>query len=326
MEQRALPARRPVSTQSPAVPPLLADPVSTAGQPRRRRGRRRSEGLVALAFLAPLLFFYGIYYLYAFGFLAAVSRQRLSLTFTNAVDVGWTNFSLVFTDPLFERSVFNTLLFAAISIAAALTLGFLVAMMISTGVHARRLLYGVFLLPSLIPLSLFATVFGQMLETRDGALNSLLRSVGLGGLAQDWLGQTGPGYAAVTILLVYMIGLPIMYYTSDVTALNLSLIEAAALDGASTWQIFRIMLFPLLRNTHKTVILSVLLGSFRAFDLIYFSTAGQPGGRTSITGTYIYNAALGSDRVGYAAAASLIVLLIALLVSLVQLLTSRRRG
>jgi len=125
---------------------------------------------------------------------------------------------------------------------------------------------------------------------------------------------------------VYMVGLPIMYYTSDITAVNLSLVESAVLDGASTWQVFRLMLFPLLRNTHKTVILSVLLGSFRAFDIIYFSTAGQPGGRTSITGTYIYNAALGINRVGYAAAASLIVLVIALVISLVQLVVTRKRG
>jgi ABC-type sugar transport system permease subunit len=303
-----------------ASPPSPAPAAST-----RPRGRGR-EILVALLFLLPLLGFYAVYYLYAFGFLAQVSRQRVSLTFVGAIDVGWQNFHLVLTDPLFQRSVFNTLFFAAIAIAAALSLGFILAVTMSTGAPGRRFFYAVFLLPSLIPLSLFATVFGQMLQTRDGALNSLLRDVGLGALAQNWLGHTGPGYAAVAILLVFMIGLPVMYYTSDLTAVDLSLVESAVLDGAGPWQVFRLILFPLLRNTHKTVILSVLLGSFRAFDLIYFSTAGQPGGRTSITGTYIYNAALGSDRVGYAAAASLIVLVIALLLSLLQLVLTRRRG
>ena len=294
--------------------------------PGRERRRRRSQWPVALAFLMPLLFFYGLYYLYAFGFLVKVSRQRVSLTFINAVNVGWQNFRLVLTDPLFQHSVFNTLLFGAFSIAVALSLGFVLAVMMSTGATGRRFFYAVFLLPSLIPLSLFATIFGQMLETRDGAFNSLLRNVGLGRFAQDWLGQIGPGYVAVGILLVYMIGLPIMYYTSDLTTIHTSLVESAVLDGASTWQVFRLMLFPLLRNTHKTVILWSLLGSFRAFDLIYFSTHGEPGGRTSITGTYIYNAALGTDGVGYAAAASLIVLVIALLISLVNMILTRRRA
>jgi ABC-type sugar transport system permease subunit len=72
------------------------------------------------------------------------------------------------------------------------------------------------------------------------------------------------------------------------------------------------------------VILSVLLGSFRAFDLIFFSTLGAPSGRTGISGTYIYQSALAQDGVGYAAAASVIVLIVALIVSLVQIIVTRR--
>ncbi|MFE9566340.1 hypothetical protein ACFYM0_35140 [Streptomyces sp. NPDC006487] len=80
----------------------------------------------------------------------------------------------------------------------------------------------------------------------------------------------------------------------------------------------------MLRGTHKTVVLSVLLGSFRAFDVIYFSTHGEPGGRTQITGTYLYNTMLGDGRVGYASAAAVLVLLLALTVSAVQILVQRR--
>ena len=289
----------------------------------KRKGRR-GQGMVALLFLLPLLLFYVIYYVYGFIFLAGVSTQRVSLTFVNAQLVGWSNYWLVLTDPLFQTSLLNTLLFAGISILAALTIGFFLAVLLATGVRLRQVFYALFLLPSLVPLSLFATVFGQMLETQDGALNRLLGALGLGGLQQAWLSDTGPAYVAVAILLVYLIGLPIMFYTSDIPSTNLDLIEAALLDGASVWQIFWLMLFPLLRNTHITVILSVLLGSFRAFDVIYFSTGGQPGGRTSIVGTYIYNSALGADRVGYAAAASVIVLVVALSVSVIQMTITRK--
>jgi ABC-type sugar transport system permease subunit len=97
------------------------------------------------------------------------------------------------------------------------------------------------------------------------------------------------------------------------------------IDGASAWQTYRLILFPMLRNTHRTVVLSVLLGSFRAFDVVYFSTNGQPGGRTAITGTYLYNSMLGQDRVGYAAAAAVIVLVIALGISAVHVVLQRRR-
>lgn len=295
-----------------------------APAPGRRRRLARAF-LPAAAFLAPLLFFYAVYYLYAFGFLARTSTTRTSLSFTDVTDVGLENFRLVLTDPAFHTALLNNLLFAVVSIGTALTLGFFLAVSLASGVRLRRFFYAVFLLPSLIPLSLFATVFGRMLETDGGAVNATLRSLGLGSLAQDWLGSTGPAYAALFVLIVYLVGLPVMYYTSDLTTLNTAVLEAALIDGARTWQIYRLVLFPMLRGTHKTVILSVLLGSFRAFDVIYFSTNGEPGGRTQITGTYLYNTMLGDGRVGYASAAAVLVLLLALAVSAVQILVQRRK-
>ncbi|MEU2428299.1 sugar ABC transporter permease [Streptomyces sp. NPDC007861] len=299
-----------------------ARPPEAAARPRRRRAARAL--LPAAVFLAPLLLFYGVYYLYAFGFLADMSTKQTSLSFTDVTDVGLANFRLVLTDPAFHTALLNNLLFAAVSIAAALTLGFFLAVALASGVRLRRFFYAVFLLPSLIPLSLFATVFGRMLETDDGAVNAALRAVGLDSLTQDWLGSTGPAYGALFVLLVYLVGLPVMYYTSDLTTLNTSVLESAMIDGAGAGQIYRLILFPMLRNTHKTVILSVLLMSFRAFDVVYFSTDGEPGGRTQITGTYLYNTMLGAGRVGYASAAAVIVLLVALAISAVQILVQRR--
>ena len=303
--------------------------LAASGVRRKRRPRGpgrllKHSGWFALLFLAPLLVFYGIYYLYSFGILGVVSTQQVGLTFQNAVDVGSQNFTLVLSDPSFQRSLINTVLFGLFSVLVSMTLGFVLAMMLASGVRLRRLFYTVFLLPSLIPMSLFATVFGRMLETRDGAFNQALQSIGLGWLAPDWLGNPSAAYIAIGILLTYGIGLPIMYYTTDVAQINASIIESAVLDGANVWQIYRIMLFPLLRKTHVTVALSVILGSFRAFDVIFFSTGGQPGGRTDIIGTYIYSATLGAERVGFAAAASIIVLILALGISLLQIFANRK--
>jgi raffinose/stachyose/melibiose transport system permease protein len=105
-------------------------------------------------------------------------------------------------------------------------------------------------------------------------------------------------------------------------------LEAAMLDRATPGQMYRLILFPLLRNTHKTVILSLLLGSFRWFELVYFSTNSQPADRTGITGTYIYGhmfPSIGGGQIGYAAAASLIVLVVAITVSAVNVVFQRRR-
>ena len=144
-------------------------------------------------------------------------------------------------------------------------------------------------------------------------------------MSQDWLGHAPTAYAAVCVLLVYLVGLPLMYYHADVEAIDLSIVESAVLDGAGPWRIFRTMLFPLLRSTHRTVILAVLLSSFRAFDVVWFSTNGGPSGATAITGTYLYGKTVASGPVvGYSAAVAVITLIIALVISVAQIVLQRR--
>ena len=325
------PSGAPPQGARPAAPDS-DDPTADRAAARRStaaRSRARRRALVPAAlFLTPLLALYGVYYLYSFVFLGQMSTKSVDLSFTGATDIGRRNFQLVLTDPVFWRDIGNNLLFAAVSIALSLTLGFFLAVSLASGVRARKFFFVVFLLPSLIPMSLFATVFGQLIQTNGGAINQTLRAVGLGVLAQDWTGNTGSAYAAVFILLTYLVGLPVMYYTSDLTTANTAVLEAAMIDGAGTWQMYRMILFPMLRGTHKTVILSVMLGSFRWFEVIFFSTGSQPAGRTGITGTYIYDQmfpSTGGGQIGYASAASLVVLVIAVAVSAVNVLVQRRR-
>ena len=317
-----------MTTRTEAAPPGPVRGNRPPAAPATRASSYRRALLPAAVFLSPLLAFYGVYYLYAFVFLGQMSTKSVDLSFTGATDVGWHNFYLVLTDPQFWHAIGNNLMFAAVQIAVALTVGFFLAVSLASGVRLRKFFYVAFLLPALIPPSLFATVFGQMLQTNGGAINQSLRAVGLGALAQDWTGNTGSAYVAIFILLTYLIGLPIMYYTSDLTTANTAVLEAAMIDGAGTWQMYRLILFPMLRNTHKTVILSLLLGSFRWFEIVYFSTDSQPGGRTGIVGTYIYNQmfpSTGGGQIGYASAASLVVLVIAIAVSAVNVIVTRRR-
>ena len=101
-------------------------------------------------------------------------------------------------------------------------------------------------------------------------------------------------------------------------------VEAAVVDGAGPWPLFRLILFPLTVAARRTIVLAILLGSFRAFEVVYLSTGGGPSGRTEIDGTYLYNFATSGLNVGYVASASVVVLLIALALSLVNLGLQKR--
>jgi ABC-type sugar transport system permease subunit len=270
-------------------------------------------------FFGPLLVIYAIYYLFSTGFLVYTSLQKVSIALVNGKWVGLRNFELLLTDPRFLIALKNNFLFAGVAIGAGLTIGFLIAVLISSGTRGRSMLYTIFLLPTLMPLALIATVFRTSLEARMGALNETLRAIGLDAFALNWLIEPNLAIGVVCILFVYLIGLPIMYYVANLSTINTSLIEAAILDGAKTPRLMWEILFPLMKGTHRTIIISTLLTSFRAFDIVFFSTGGGPGGVTEITGTYVYGFSTSGSNVGYGSAAALIAMLAALLISLIQL-------
>lgn len=292
----------------------------------RKQRRGRSDLRTAALFLSPLVVVYAVYFIYSIVFLAQTSTQRVGISLLRPVAVGFENFVLLFSDPVFGQSILNNLVFAAISIIAALTIAFFIAVSLSTGVRGRKIFYLVFLLPALMPVSLVATIFGAMLQERFGMLNETLRFLGLGELSQSWLTTPGLAYASVAVIFVYLIGLPVMYYTADLSALPTSALEAALLDGAGTFRIMRSIIFPMMKTTHITVILALLLGSFRALEQVLFSTDGGPGSTTEIVGTYLYGYTnSGGKTIGFASAASVVVLLIALVISLVQMYATRTR-
>lgn len=292
---------------------------------RLKKKKRKSDLKVAALFLSPLLVIYAVYYAYSIVFLGETSFTRVGISLRNAVDVGLLNFQMLFSDEDFGRAVVNNLLYALISIAAAVTVGFFIAVALTTGVRARRLYYLVFLLPALIPVSLVATVFGSMFQERFGIVNETLRAIGLGDLAQSWLNDPVLAFSVVGLLFAYLIGLPIMYYTADLSALPTESLEAALLDGAGTFRIMREIIYPMMGPTHVTVVLSLLLGSFRGLEQVLFSTGGGPGRSTEIVGSYLYSYInSGGKTIGFTAAAALVVLLIALVISISQMVVTRR--
>lgn len=277
-----------------------------------------------LLFFGPLLVMYAIFYLFTGGFLAMASVQKISMTLTNGQFVGLENFRLLLTDRRFIAALVNNFVFAGVSVAAALTIGFFIAVTLSMVGRGKTFLYVVFLLPTLMPLALVASVFRMMLESRFGSVNGALTALGLGAMAQNWLIEPQLAYAVVSVLFVYVIGLPILYYTANLSTINTSIIEAAVLDGAKTRRLFAEILFPLMRGTHLTIIISTVLTSFRAFDIVFFSTGGGPAGRTEITGTYVYGFSTSGSNVGYGSAAAVLVLVVTLALGALNLIVTRR--
>lgn len=284
------------------------------------------EHIAGYLFVAPLLALFAFFLVYGFYFIVQNSFFNQTLSFVDAEYVGWNNYLMVIEDTRFLRSIFNNLVFAAAAILISLFVGFMVSIVLSMGMKGSKFLGALFFIPSFMPLALIAMVFSIMLEYRFGTLNQLFHSVGLDFLAQRWLSDPELAYMSVISISVFLIGLPMMYYNADMTTIDSSILEAAVIDGAGLGKMMWSVLFPLLGNAHKTIILSTLLGSFREFERVFLLTQGGPAGMTENTSVYIYSFARSAGaNIGFVCAASVIVLIIALGISFIQLLVYRTK-
>ena len=278
-------------------------------------------------FLLPLIVIFIGLLGYSFYFLIINSFKDVTITFRRSEFTGLLNYKTIFTDKAFWRSLLNTFILSSANIFCGLTFGFIISLILNFKIRGKRFFHALFFIPSMLPIALMATVFGSMLEYKNGIINQLLRGIGLGGLAQRWLADPRLAMWAVCSVSIFMIGIPIMYYTADLTTISRSIMEAATIDGAGMKDQLLLIIFPVLKNTHKTIILSMLLGGFREMERVFLMTDGGPGGSTEIVGTYIYRATRSAgSNIGLVCAAAVIILIVAFIISFIQLKLTSKNG
>lgn len=278
-------------------------------------------------FLLPLIVIFIGLLGYSFYFLIVNSFRDVTITFRHTEFTGLANYKTILTDLKFWRSLLNTFILSAANIFCGLTFGFFIAIVLNFKMKGKRFFHALFFIPSMLPIALMAAVFSSMLEYKNGIINQLLRGVGLDVLAQRWLADPRLAIFSVCSVSVFLIGIPIMYYTADLTTISDSVLEAATMDGAKTRHQLFLVIYPMLKNTHKTIILSMLLGGFREMERVFLMTDGGPGGKTEIIGTYIYRATRSAgSNIGLVCAAAIVVLIVAFLISFIQLRLTEKNG
>ncbi len=278
-------------------------------------------------FLLPLLIIFIGLLGYSFYFLIINSFKDVTITFRHADFTGLENYKTIVSDFGFWRAMLNTFLLSTANIFCGLTFGFFIAIILNFKIKGKRFFHALFFIPSMLPIALMAAVFGSILEYKNGIVNNIFRTVGLSGLAQRWLADPKLAIWAVCSVSIFLIGIPIMYYTADLTTISSSILEAATIDGAGMRHQLMLVIFPILKNTHKTIILSMLLGGFREMERVFLMTDGGPGGTTEIIGTYIYRATRSAgSNIGLVCAAAMIVLIVAFVISFIQLKLTSKNG
>lgn len=252
---------------------------------------------------------------------------RLNLPQAVPIFVGLGNYIKMFSDMLLKRSTINTIVFALITVAMQIILGLITAMLVSGDDRPSRFLRSLFLVPMIMAPVVSGTLWRMMLDRTTGVVNYLLGLIGLPAI--PWLGQ--PLTAMISIIFVDIWRLTpwvVIILVSAIKAISVDIIEAALVDGASPWQIFRDVLLPLLKPTLAIVTMIRLIDAFKVFDTVYVMTGGGPGVATEMLPNFIYKQGLTYFNAGYAAslAWAFIIVMSILTYPFIKLMMQQQQG
>ena len=225
---------------------------------------------------------------------------------------------------LFWRAVYNTAWFALLQVALMVLLSLVTALVLNRKIFGRGFFRGVFFYPVLLSPVVVALIWKWVLQ-REGVLNAIIQSAG--GAGVQWLND--PHWAffwSVFVSIWAHMGFYTLILLAGLQAIPADLYEAAAMDHASPWRRFTRITLPLLMPNLLVVIILALIRAVQVFDEVFVLTGGGPGSATLFVVQFIYQTAFAESirLYGIAAAASLVLALALLVLTLIQLRLSRR--
>lgn len=261
---------------------------------------RLHETFVSYAFLAPVLFFFVIFVLFPMGM--GIFTSLFHYTMEDFSFVGIENYTKMFQDSVFIRSLMNTLIIVIGSVPIVVLFALFVASQTyERSVFTRSFFRCVFFLPVVTGTVAVTVVWKWIYDPLSGIMNYVLKS---GGMIENnimWLGDKRYAlWAIIIILLTTSVGQPIILYIASMGNIDKGQVEAARVDGASEAQVFWKIKWPALLPTTLYIVVITTINSFQCFALIQLLTSGGPNYSTSTLMYYLYEKAFKLSQYGYA--------------------------
>ena len=254
--------------------------------------------IVSIAVFAPLIY----------SFYLSFHRYRLNVPNAEPVFIGLKNYIDVFQDDRFFTTSGNTIVFALSTVILSFILGLALAMMLSGDSMVQRIIVSLLLVPMIMAPVAAGNLWRMMLDRTSGVINYLMTLVGLTPIA--FLGSAKYAMASVVFVEIWKVTPWVtILLISALKGLPNSTVEAAVVDGAGRFYIFKRVILPQLLPVIIVVFMIRFIDSFKVFDLIYVMTAGGPGTATEMLPNFIYNQGLKNLNIGYSAALAFIFIL-----------------
>ena len=293
--------------------------------PEADRGGAGASGWVPAVFLAPAVLLLAVFLLYPLE-----ETFRLSLVDWNGLGsssrfVGLDNWSTLAHDARFGLALRNNLLLGLLSVLVQLPIALALAVLLDKASHGSRVLKILYFLPLLFSSVALGVIFKNVFDPHFGAINSALETIGLKGLAVDWLGDTRYALGSVIAVVCWQhVPFYMILFLAGLASFAPELHDAAKLDGASDRTIFWRIKLPHLQGTIRTGALLAVIGSLRYFDLVYVMTGGGPDGASEVMATYMYTTVFASFRLGYGSTIAAAMFLVVTLIATLGLRLTRR--
>jgi raffinose/stachyose/melibiose transport system permease protein len=275
--------------------------------------RLTKENLLTVTLLLlPGLLVYGLLVLFPMVDSLVLSLYKWP-TLDAMVYTGFDNYKGVFADPIFWKSVKNTLIFMTMTTVLEIIFGFILGYFVYLQLKGHRFFKTVFFIPAVLASVAVGYIWNYIYSPAFGLLKPFMEAVGLGRYYIPPL--AAPSTALIFTILAYIwnnIGVPIMMFNSAFMNIPEELLEVASLEGAVGWKRIYYMIIPLSWDVVKVIIILQVIGGLRAFDLIYVMTGGGPNHATEVLTMHLFVDSFQNMNIGYGSVISTVIFALAL--------------
>jgi ABC-type sugar transport system permease subunit len=289
---------------------------------------QRAEWLAGYAFIGVPMILFLILNIGSILYAVFISVFQWNIRSGAGKFIGIQNYQTALTDPIFHRAIQNSVYYAVIWVPLTMAVGLFLAVLVNQKIRGRTFFRAAFYFPA-IASSAAVTILWIFLAAPDGFFNAVRGALGLNpifalfgyGPNQNWIGDARTALNSVILLNAWTTsGTFMLFYLASLQTISHEVYEAAAIDGADSWQTFWRVTFPLLRPGHYFVATVAVIGALQLFDqaAIAGGSNGDPANALMTVVLYLYNQAFFKFDFDYAAAVGLILFVIIMAITLLQ--------
>lgn len=279
-----------------------------------------------IGFLVPTLLVYVVFIILPIFIAIGYSFTRYS-GLGKARFIGLDNYKRLFHDQLFWKSLQNTAIIFVLASVLLLVLSFLLALLLNNKLKFADTSKALVFSPAIIAPIIVGIIWVYILDPKIGVINNILRSIGAGSLAKQWIGGTvlSP-YSMAIIYFWQQLGYLTTIFIAGLKMIPEEVLEAVKVDGANAVQRVFYVIIPMMRSSISTVIVLIITGIFKIFEIVQQTTGGGPNHMSETLVTYSYSMTFQSSEYGYGMSIATVTFLISLGITGIYFLFSKKRG